>query len=312
VIALLVVARESIQAFATRALGVRILGSRLRARLDDPGIAPLFRAGWMIGVAGLAYKLCANAPSFILWEAATPEALASFNAAQRLLAPLGDAAWLFATPLIAAMSRSAAHDAPAVGIQLDGYLKLLMGMSAVVAVAGYFVAPFVLRLLYGELYATGPLSSVASFRWLALGYLFAVVSPVLVVGEMVRGHARALLFAALACLAVNLGANALAIPRHGAQGAAMVFAGTETIFFAVLVARGVARGDVRLATMWPLYLVPALLLAALLCLLEGRPAWQLALACAWGPASLWGMMRLPAQRAARASLAPTSVPRSAG
>jgi O-antigen/teichoic acid export membrane protein len=308
VIGLLVVAREAVLALGSRFLGIRRLGERLHAPWRDAGLGALWQAAWMIGIAGMGYKLSTHAGSFLLWKLASPEALASFNAAQRLLLPMADMAWLFATPLIAALSATVARNPCALRVQLEGHLKLLLCLSALVAVAGYFLAPFVLRLLYGEPYATGPWSSVGPFRWLALGYLCALATPVLIVGEMVRGHARALLYIGLGCLALNLAANAWAIPAHGAQGAAMVLSGCEALVFLALLARCTARGDLRPNPRWVAYLAPAAALGAALWLLEGWPLWQLALAGAWAPASLLLVMQLPAQRACRASLSMTAAP----
>jgi len=242
-IGLLVVAREAVQAIGARWMAVRMLGSRLRARWLDPRIGALLKAGWMIGAAGVCYKLAAYAGGFMLWQMSVPESLASFNAAQRLLVPMSDLAWLFVTPLIAAMSASVSRDAAAFRAQLGGYLKFMLGMSALVAIGGYFVAPFVLRLLYGETYASGPLSAVDIFRWLALGYFFALVTPLLVVAELARGNSKALLLSAAATLAINVSANTWVIPRYGAQGAAMTLAACEAFLFAVLLARCAARGD---------------------------------------------------------------------
>ena len=172
--------------------------------------------------------------------------------------------------------------------------------------AGYFVAPFFLRLLYGEVYASGPWSAIGTFRWLALGYSFALVTPVLVVGEMVQGNAMALMLTSTASLGLNLVANAWAIPLHGAQGAATVLFACEAFMFIVLFARCAARGHVRPGAAWVVYLVPAALLGVALQLLADWPVWQLAVACAWAPASLLMTMRLPEQKACRASLATTS------
>ena len=305
-IGLLVVAREIVQVLGSRWVAVRMLGYRLRAPWLHAGIWPLLKTGWMIGVAGVCYKLATYSGGFILWKIATPEALASFSAAQRLLVPMADMAWLFVTPLIASMSVAVSHSAAAFRAQLEGYAKFVLGMSSLVAVAGYFIAPFFLRLLYGEQYASGPLSSVGSFRWLALGYLFALVTPVLVVGEMAQGHVRSLMLTGIACLALNLAGNAWAIPMYGAEGAAMVLCACEAFVFLVLFARCAARGEARLHGAWAVYIAPAALLGVALSLLADSPVLQLAVTCVWVPATLFMLMKLPAQRACRASLSTVS------
>ena len=86
----------------------------------------------------------------------------------------------------------------------------------------------------------------------------------------------------------------------------MAMFASEACVFLVLLARCVARRDVRLSGLWAFYLVPASLLGMALWLLAGAPVWQLAVACAWVPASLFAITQLPAQRACRASVALTT------
>jgi len=263
-IALLVVAREAGQALAMRHMALRRLGTRLSVPWRDAGAAKLLGAAWKIGVAGLAYKLTIHAGGFMLWALDSPEALGTFNAAQRLLLPMADMAWLVVIPLIAAMSGTVRRDAAAFRAQLEGHVRLLMALSAVVAVAGWFIAPLVLHLIYGERYASGPWSAVATFRCLAVGYLFALVTPVLVVGELVQGHAQALLGLTASALAMNLAANSWAVRAYGPQVAALVLAACEAFVFVVLFTRSLSRGEIRMRAAWALYLVPAALLIPLL------------------------------------------------
>jgi O-antigen/teichoic acid export membrane protein len=306
-IGVLVVARETAQVLAGRWVALRMLGDRPRTQWLHAGMWPLLKESWMIGVAGVSYKLSIYSGGFILWQLATPEDVASFNAAQRLLAPVAEMAWWFVIPLIAAMSVAIARSATAFRTQLEGYAKLLLGMSSQLAVAGYFVAPFVLLQLYGETYASGRLSAVDVLRWLAFGHLFALVTPVLVVGEIARGNARAMIATGLACLVLNLTGNFLAIPAYGATGAAVVLFASEAFVFVVLFIRCAARGDARLNAEWIAYIAPAILLGAIMGLLADLPGLQFAVACAWAPAALFVIVRLPAQGARRASLAAMSV-----
>lgn len=302
VIALLVVAREIVLVVGSRWLAVRMLGYRLRPPWLHPGIGRLLKAGWMLGVAGVCYKVGTYTGGFFLWGLASPEALATFSAAQRLLVPLGDMAWLFVIPLIASMSAAAAHDPNAFRVQLQGYTKLLLGGSLLVAAAGYFLAPMVLGLLYGPQYASGPLSSVSAFRWLAAGYVFALVTPALAVAELAQGHAFALMVTGFAYLVLDAALNLWLVPSRGAEGAALALCASEAFGFVVLLGRSIARGHARIDWTWAVYLLPGALLAAALALLDGSPLLQLVLACAWAPAALVATLGLPAQRACRASL----------
>ena len=306
VIALLVVIREIVQVLATRWLALRILGEPLRARWLPAAMWPLLKSGWMIGMAGVCYKLSTYSGGFMLWEMAAPEALASFSAAQRLLVPMADMAWLFVTPLIASLGVAAARDLATYRLQVESYAKLLLGMSSLVAVAGYSCAPLVLRLLYGEQYASGPWSAVGAFRWLALACLFALVTPLLAVGETSQGRARPLLFTGLACLGLNLAGNLWAIPRYGGEGAAMVLCACEAFVLLALLTRCIRRGEARVDPTWAAYLAPAAGLGLAMWALREFPLTQMLVCCAWLPAALLVMTRFPAQRARRASLAAAS------
>jgi O-antigen/teichoic acid export membrane protein len=309
VIVLLVVAFQIVQVVGGSWIGAGLLGYRLRPRWLDPGIGPLLSAGWMLGVAGVCYKLQTYAGVFYLWEMAAPEALASFNAAQRLLIPATEMAWMFVIPLIAAMSATAARHPADFRAQVDGFSKFLLSMSALVAVGVFFVAPLFLRLFYGDQYASGAWSSVAVFRWLAIGSLFALVTPVLVVGELAQGRTRALMYISIGALAMSLAGNAWAVPSYGATGAAVVLAATEALAFLTLLARSLARGETHLNLTWAVYLAPAALLGLCLSMLTGDPVAQLAVACVWAPVTLLAIIRLPDQKACRASLAVASAPR---
>ena len=302
VIALLVVTREIVQALGTRWLALRMLGEPLRAPWLPAAMWPLLKSGWMIGMAGVCYKLSTYSGGFMLWELAAPEALASFSAAQRLLVPMADMAWLFVTPLIAALGVAAARDAAMYRLQMEAYAKLLLGASSLVAVAGFSCAPLVLRLLYGEQYASGPWSSVSAFRWLALACVFALVTPLLAVGETSQGRARPLLFTSLACLGLSLAGNIWAIPRYGSEGAAMVLCACEAFVLLALLTRCICRGEARVDPTWAAYLAPATLLGLATWAVSDSPVIQMLVCWVWVPASLLVMARFPAQQARRASL----------
>jgi O-antigen/teichoic acid export membrane protein len=112
----------------------------------------------------------------------------------------------------------------------------------------------------------------------------------------------------LACLALALLGNAWAIPRLGAEGAALVLCLCETAVCLALLGRLLVRRDIRLTAHWLLYGLPALGLLLALVAMQGRPAGQLLLVLAWVPFSAWGLSKLPAQQACRLSMARASAP----
>ena len=303
VIAAMVVLREAVTAVGSRWLALGLLGVRLRVSWFDPGMLPLLRRGWMIGVAGVSYKLAVYSGIFGLYQPDSAEALARFSAAHRLLMPMVDLAWLVAGPLFASIGLAAAHSAQAFRDQLAGHVTFALGLASLLAVAAFFVAPWVIRLLYGDVYSTGADSAIMAFRWLAFGGLFAWVTPVLIVAEITLGHERPLLLLGLSCLLLAVLGNAWAIPRMGAMGASLVLCLCEVFVFCALLARLMARREIRLNRSWLLCIAPALALAAGLATQLTHPVGQLVVAFVGIPAGGWLLSRLPAQRVCRDSIA---------
>ena len=302
VIALLIVLREGVLVLGSRWAAVTLLGGqRLQAPWRCKGMMVLLQQGWMIGVAGVSYKLAVYGGVFLLYRPDAPEALASFSAAHRVLIPLVDMAWLLVNPLFASLGMAAAHSAQGFRVEFEGHVKWMFGLAFMAAIAAMLIAPSVIRLLYGEPYLSDPVSAIGPFRWLALGGVFAWVTPVFVVAETTRGNARALMALGLACLGLTIVGNAWAIPRHSANGAAAVLCLCEAFVLAVLVVRFAARRDLRLNAAWVAYLVPGVVLGAAMLLAEGSPIAQWVLAGVGIPAGLYLLLQLPAQRVRRAN-----------
>lgn len=301
-IALLVVLREALLALSHRWAALRLLGHGIRAPWHQPGMFDLLRQGWMLGVAGVSYKLAIYGGVFWLFTPQSLQALASFSAAHRLLVPTVELAWLFVNPLFAALSMALVRSASDFRIQLNGQAQWLLGLACTVAVTGFLLAPELLGVLYGSAYVTGSGSAVAVFRWLAAGLVFAWVTPLFVVAETTLGHVRALMLLGLGCLAVAVLGNLWAVPRWGAEGAAAVLVLCEALVLVGLLARSIRRNEIRSDAGWLWCPVPACTLAVVLYMLEGSAVWQGAVAVAFLPATLWLLSRLPAYRACRASM----------
>lgn len=297
---LLVVARELVQVLASRWLAVKMLGTRLRAAWLDPDIPSLLRSTWVFGLAGLGYRLSALAGSFFIWGLLTPQDLGSFSAAQRLFGPVTDAAWLFATPLLAAMSQIGTKP-QAVRLQLTALTQLLLACSCGVAVAGQFVAPLVLELLYGGQYSQGPASAVAIFQWLSLALGFSLVTPVLAMACLAQGRERLLMQASISGLLLNLVLNAALIPLEGPVGAAKAWCASEALVMLTLLANAARRGQIAGGWDWLAYLLPAACLAVVLRLLSAWPGVQLGVAGAGLALGLVLLRTLPSQQASRAA-----------
>lgn len=303
-IGLLVVARELVQLGGSRALAQRMLGCKLSAAWRDPGMGQLLRSTMNYGLAGVGYKISALSGSFFVWILAGPQALGSYTAAQRLFTPQTDAAWLFATPLIASMSQTAHQQSKEKNVRLTALTQLLLALSCGVAVCGQFLAPMILQLVYGARYADGATSAVATFQWLSLAMAFALVTPLLAVACLAQGRERQLMQVSFAGLATTVSANLLLVSQHGAQGAALGWCAGEAFVMLTLLALALAQGDLKPGWDWLVYLMPAALLAIVLSLLAQWPLAQFLTGGLVLGASLLLLRQLPLQQAARAACAP--------
>ncbi|RZJ14349.1 MAG: hypothetical protein EOO54_19415 [Haliea sp.] len=303
-VGLLVVVRELVQLAGSRALARRMLGRTLSAAWRDPGIGQLLRSTINYGLAGVGYKLSALSGSFFVWILAGPQALGSYGAAQRLFTPQTEAAWLFATPLIAAMSLDAVQQNKVMHAKLTALTQLMLALSSGVAVCGLFLAPTILQWLYGVRYADGATSSVATFQWLSLAMTFALVTPVLAVACLVHRRETQLMQISFAGLAATVLGNLLLVSQHGAQGAAMAWCAGEAVVMLTLLTLALVQGDLKTGWDWLVYLVPGALLAIVLSLLSPWPLAQFIGGALVLGAGLLLLRRLPPQQAARTAYAP--------
>ncbi|MGV8932436.1 MAG: oligosaccharide flippase family protein [Luteimonas sp.] len=295
-VALLVVVREIVQVLGSRLIAIRALGFRLQSRILSPALRPLLRKAWPFGLCAVMYKLTFHGGTFFVWIFESPEVLGAFSASLRLFSPVIDAAWLFVTPLIVGMSVVAGSDAGAFREQLAAYLSMLLGVAGLLAVCGYFLAPTVLSMLYGDRYVLGALSTVVTFRWLSAAIALALITPVAVIALLAQHREKDLLRISAAGLGLNILLCVWAIPRHGAAGAAMATFATETfILFGTLI-RLRASGDWLPSPNLAAYLVPAAVLAMSLQALEEHAQLRLPLAGLFGTLSVLVMWHLPSQK----------------
>lgn len=299
-VALLVVVREILVLVASRSAAIHLLGERIHAAWLDPGIGALVRRAGAFGFAGLCYKLSALGGTFFVWATSSPEVLGQFNAVQRLLGPVSEASWMFATPLLASLSVLVRNDAAAMRGCLRGQTQLLLSISAMVIVAAPYVAQPLLHLLYGSTYDRGALSAVPVLVWSSAAAACVLLTPVLTVAALAQGRERELLAVSLGGLGVSIIANARWVPIDGALGAARALCASEAIILAALAMSTVRRGDLRLDPGWLVFLVPATLLWPLLATFDGNPWAQLTCTAIALPASVLLLRRLAARRVLRA------------
>lgn len=120
------------------------------------------------------------------------------------------------------------------GALAESLARLATPLVLLLSVATGFLWPLadeLLALAFGADFA----AAAPSLRWLLGAALAVAAGSVALTGLLAAGRSRAALGVGLAALAVNLAANALCVPRHGAPGAAMATLATElTVLLASL------------------------------------------------------------------------------
>lgn len=301
-IGLLVVARELGVLLVNRRIAVGMLGSPVTSPVAWPQVREFVSKAWALGLATVAYHLAFHSGTFFLAILADGEELGVFSASQRLFVPLVSSVWVVLTPLIAALSLSASQDEALFRHQVASYFKLLAGVAALTVSAGYLCAPYLLPLLYGETYGTGALSSVGVFRWLTVGFGLSLITPVLVIHAIATHDERRLAGTAVVLLVANILINAWAVPRFGAEGAALAPALTEMVLLGLLLRHALGRQWLETLGGTVPYLLPAVVLALAMTPLPEIPWLQITVAGAMGLASVVILWNLPEQRGCRQTL----------
>ncbi|WP_462114014.1 lipopolysaccharide biosynthesis protein [Lysobacter xanthus] len=307
VVALLVVVRETVQVLGSRLIAIRLLGYPLRPRLRSPALRPLLAVAWPFGLCAVIYKLAFHGGTFFVWMLETPDVLGTLGATLRLFSPVIDAAWLFVTPLIVGMSVAARTDTDVFRNQLSAYLCLLLGVAGLLAVCGSMLAPTLLRMVYGDRYVLGELSSVATFQWCSAATALSLVTPAAAIAMLAQHREKELLWISAAGLGLNMLVCAWAIPRHGAAGAAMATFATEAFIVFGLLGRLYISGDWRPSPWLVAHLLPAALVASALLALAPHPQLRLPVAALMGLVSVLAMWQLPAQKKGRRGIDPAAM-----
>lgn len=307
VVALLVVVREIVQVLGSRLIAIRALGFQLRPRLRSPALRSLLVTAWPFGLCAVIYKLSFHGGTFFVWTLERPDVLGTLSATLRLFSPVIDAAWLFVTPLIVALSVAARTDPVVFREQVAAYVCLLLGVAGLLAVCGYILAPTVLHMLYGDRYVLGALSSVLTFQWFSATTALSLIMPVPVIAMLAQHREKELLWISAVGLGLNVLVCAWAIPRHGAAGAAMATFAAEASILLGLLGRLHISGDWRPSPLLVAHLLPAALLALVFLALDRHPHWRLPAAAIFGLVSVLAMWQMPAQKNRRLGVNPSAI-----
>jgi O-antigen/teichoic acid export membrane protein len=189
-------------------------------RLRAPVARSLARAGIPLGLAGILNTAVFRIDTVMLQAIKGSVEVGLYGVAYRFFESLLFVAWSLGNVALPRMSRQG--DAGRVRT-FELTVTLALSFYLPIAVAMPFAATVVVEALFSPRYAeaataTGVLAGAAVLY--SLAYLARM-------GAIALGRMRQIAWIAAATLAVNLAANALAIPRYGFEGAAWTTLATE-------------------------------------------------------------------------------------
>ncbi len=197
----------------------------LRAVLVRAGISPfaelgrarsLLREGFQIGLLALLFMTALRVDQILLFQLRGAEEAGQYAAAVRLTEALGmfsEAVMLSLFPLLAASHRS---NPKAFRHRYQLGFRYLAATGTMLALACSYLAPDLLRVVFGQKYAAAWPAAVFLSWNLLLSYLGAVYVNVF----LIECWYRLLLLVSALSVAVNIAFNLLWIPAYGSAGAA--------------------------------------------------------------------------------------------
>jgi O-antigen/teichoic acid export membrane protein len=190
----------------------------------------LLRDGAAYGFAAFFNMAAFRIDAVMLEAMKGPRQVGIYSVAYRFFEPLLFVTWGLAS---AALPRFVRDDRG--GRRSRTYELGVAGLLAVylpVAVGEPFAGRWIVTSLFGARYV----SAVPAVGWLTTALIFYGVAHFTRMALIGVGHRREILIVSVVALALNVGANALVIPRHGFVGAAEVTLWTEIVECALLVA----------------------------------------------------------------------------
>lgn len=304
VLGIWLVVQALVNAAAIHWLALRKLGYRVRAGLRGRGLGPFARMAAVHGLFVLLQAAYFYADVVLVLVLRGDEELGAYAAAFRPINPLLTLAPVLMVPLLPIFSRVAGPDPARLVTHVRNLAAVLLGLGALAAAIGFVLAPELVWLLYGGRYSKAPLDAAPAMQALALALGFALTAAVFQTALLAKGREDVLLRIAAMGLVVNVAGNALAIPRWGFTGAAILTALTNLAVGVASVASlrrvagpGLAGGAYLGA------LLPGILAGLVLSRAGGSPGERVALGVAVGAAGAVLLLARPASRHARRELA---------
>lgn len=305
--AFLLVAREALILLVTKLLAGRLLRYRLRPGFRERNLRAFVAPALTFGLASLVYTIYFHCDVFFVYALRGTDELGAYAAAFRPLNPLLLMPWLLMMPMLPVLTATASKDRESFVQQVRGACGLAAGLGACGLVAGVILAPDLIQLLYRGRYLVGPLSCVAAFQWLALALGQVCVTTVLTTAMLADRQEKTILAIGVTALIANVAVNLIILHFYNFTAAAFTTALSELLFLvgALVAFQVITR---RSAVTWSTvpYLVPALLLGAILHFLGGSPGFRVISGVLLGSGAVAGILFSRDARRFRAAMVTAS------
>lgn len=225
----LIVTGASLAAFAAvvvvemvlSAAGIRAAGRRLGLRtplslVRLSTMSSLMHEAWPLALSGLAVVVYMKIDEVMLRQMIGPAAVGFYTAAAKLSEVWYFLPMVLASSVLPALLRARAQGMASYSARMQQYYDLSVGAAYLLSVPIALAAPWVVRLAYGDAFATaGPILAV--HIWSSVFVFLGVARGQWLVNERLSGFYLA---TTLAGALVNVLLNFVAIPRWGGLGAA--------------------------------------------------------------------------------------------
>jgi len=196
----------------------------LRFRWDPERAAPIFQKAVPVVAQIVAGLFLYNSDVIFLRALRSTEIVGYYAAAYTLLSFTANICTLYGMTLLPTLTRLGKHTTEERGLYHTA-LAQVFAVALPVSVGGMFLAPAIIRLAFGESYATsGVILQV--LIWSVLPYAVRVVPWS---GLIAHGHQGLAWRATAYAVVVNLGLNFVLIRAYGALGAAAATIATELL-----------------------------------------------------------------------------------
>lgn len=300
----LLVVREAVSLVGTKLIGERLLGYHPQPGFRGRELKKFVGPALVFGLASLVYTLYFNCDVFFVYAMRGKEELGAYAAAFRPINPLLLLPWLLMVPLIPVFTVTVSQNVDAFVAQVRSACGIACGIGACGLVAGTLLASDLVQLLYRGRYLEGALACVDAFRWLAIALGFVCLTTVVTASMLADHRERILLAIGTAALVANVAMNAVLLRHHNFTAAGFATAVTELLYLVgALLAFRVTTGRSPINWSTFAFLLPAILMAAVLRLTHGTPALRVTGGVLLGGISVAAILLTPAARRFRNQIA---------